>query len=394
MSNHLGSASLELNEAGDIISYEEYYPYGCTSYQAVDASIHAAAKRYRYTGKERDEETGLAYHGARYYACWLGRWCSADPVATLNRYDYVMNRPVILYDPNGRHPVVVGLVVVGMVIGGVMVSNTAHAPISEQQVAQIEPEGFIEGNARIVQGMALGGAVASGGALVVGGARALASMGPKVVVDSAKQLLTKEGLKEGAVTLSETAVEEVKEMAVEETLNSIKPGLGDIGGSVGPDIDLPVARRSPVEAGDAGTFRSLESDARPYDGTQHDHLPSNKSNQTRLENNLEEEFGVKATPEMKKFVRREGTAGETLDETHRETSPTYGGRVRGNFEQDALNPEAGFARDLDVWERENILRGVDPYKMSEEAAILEILREDELFDPVNAIVDTMRKENP
>ena len=37
-----------------------------------------SGKRYRYTGKERDEETGLYYHGARQYAAWLGRWTRAD----------------------------------------------------------------------------------------------------------------------------------------------------------------------------------------------------------------------------------------------------------------------------------------------------------------------------
>ena len=77
--NHLGSASLELDEQAQIISYEEYTPYGSTSYQAVEQGIKAAAKRYRYTGKERDEESGLEYHGARYYAPWLGRWTSCDP---------------------------------------------------------------------------------------------------------------------------------------------------------------------------------------------------------------------------------------------------------------------------------------------------------------------------
>src|SRR5262249_47324297 len=34
LGNHLGSASLELDDVGQIISYEEYYPYGSTSYQA------------------------------------------------------------------------------------------------------------------------------------------------------------------------------------------------------------------------------------------------------------------------------------------------------------------------------------------------------------------------
>lgn len=72
--NHLGSASLELDDKANVISYEEYYPYGCTSYQAVDKSIKVAAKRYRYTGMERDEETGLNYHPSRNTAPWMGRW--------------------------------------------------------------------------------------------------------------------------------------------------------------------------------------------------------------------------------------------------------------------------------------------------------------------------------
>ena len=104
LGNHLGSASLELDEAGRIISYEEYYPYGSTSYQAVDTSIKAAAKRYRYTGMERDEESGLAHHGARLYAPWLGRWTSADPaglVGGANLYAYVRNEPTNRVDPGG-----------------------------------------------------------------------------------------------------------------------------------------------------------------------------------------------------------------------------------------------------------------------------------------------------
>ena len=79
--NHLGSACLELDgsDAAAVISYEEYHPYGTTAYQARNASIRSAAKRYRFTGMERDEESGLGHHGARYYAPWLGRWLSCDP---------------------------------------------------------------------------------------------------------------------------------------------------------------------------------------------------------------------------------------------------------------------------------------------------------------------------
>jgi RHS repeat-associated protein len=103
-SNHLGSASLELNDMGEIISYEEYHPFGTTAYQAVNKNIKVAAKRYRYTGMERDEETGLAYHSARYYLPWLGRWLSADPIGIeggMNLYRYSSNNPVKLSDPSG-----------------------------------------------------------------------------------------------------------------------------------------------------------------------------------------------------------------------------------------------------------------------------------------------------
>ena len=78
LGNHLGSASLELDDHAQIISYEEYYPYGSTSYQAVRSQTETA-KRYRYSGKERDDESGLDYHGARYYAPWLGRWANLGP---------------------------------------------------------------------------------------------------------------------------------------------------------------------------------------------------------------------------------------------------------------------------------------------------------------------------
>jgi RHS repeat-associated protein len=65
-------------------------------------------KRYRFTGKERDAENDLYYHGARYYAPWLGRWTACDPVtspAGLTPYGYAACNPVRLTDPDGRDPV-------------------------------------------------------------------------------------------------------------------------------------------------------------------------------------------------------------------------------------------------------------------------------------------------
>ena len=144
--NHLGSACLELDTVAAVITYEEYYPYGATSYQAGRNVTEAKLKRYRYTGKERDSENGLYYHGARYYSPWLGRWVSCDPLSAspgsgpldgdphesvscdvgakqefqlggsdgqskdpslqrlpvLNTYDGLKNNPVIYFDPDGR----------------------------------------------------------------------------------------------------------------------------------------------------------------------------------------------------------------------------------------------------------------------------------------------------
>ncbi len=83
--------------------YEEYHPYGSTAWWA-GASGLVSQKRYRFTGMERDEETGLQCHGVRYYATWLGRWVSADPIGLgdgVNRYCYCHGGPQAGVDISG-----------------------------------------------------------------------------------------------------------------------------------------------------------------------------------------------------------------------------------------------------------------------------------------------------
>jgi RHS repeat-associated protein len=105
--NHLQCISIELDNNGALISLEEYHPFGTTSFQVNRSTDETSLKRYRYTGKERDEETGLYCHDARYYAPWFGRWTSCDPAEMIdgpNLFRYCRNSPVVLQDPNGCDP--------------------------------------------------------------------------------------------------------------------------------------------------------------------------------------------------------------------------------------------------------------------------------------------------
>jgi RHS repeat-associated protein len=104
LANHLGSASLELDGHCALLTYEEFTPYGNSTFQA-GSSAEVSLKRYRYTGKERDEESGFTYHGARYCAPWLGRWTACDSIGIgdgPNLYLFVKGNPIRLVDPNGR----------------------------------------------------------------------------------------------------------------------------------------------------------------------------------------------------------------------------------------------------------------------------------------------------
>ncbi|QCR35051.1 RHS repeat domain-containing protein [Nissabacter sp. SGAir0207] len=104
--DNIGSASLELDEQGQVIGKEEYFPYGGTAVWSARSNVEADYKVIRYSGKERDG-TGLYYYGYRYYAPWLCRWTAADPgfeIDGLNLFRMVRNNPLTLRDNNGCAP--------------------------------------------------------------------------------------------------------------------------------------------------------------------------------------------------------------------------------------------------------------------------------------------------
>jgi RHS repeat-associated protein len=104
LTDHLGSSSVVLDGTGALVNREEYTPYGESSFGSY------ARKRYRFTGKERDEESGLAHHGARSLLPWLARWSRPDPDTQhqdLSSYAYVAARPLTHVDPDGRNDVAV-----------------------------------------------------------------------------------------------------------------------------------------------------------------------------------------------------------------------------------------------------------------------------------------------
>jgi RHS repeat-associated protein len=130
--DHLGSTGEITLASGTIDKTTVYYPYG----GEISVNGPNFANNYKFTGKERDAESGLDMFGARYYGSSLGRFMTPDwaakPTAvpyamfgnpqSLNLYSYVNNNPTTTRDPDGH---VAG--VDDLVIGGIIVSAMAVA---------------------------------------------------------------------------------------------------------------------------------------------------------------------------------------------------------------------------------------------------------------------------
>lgn len=100
LENYLGSSCILLETNGALINKEEYFPFGETSCGSY------TKKRYRYSGKEKDEESGLYYYGARYYLPMSCRFTSCDPLKNsfpwYTSYVGFNNNPISIVDPSGK----------------------------------------------------------------------------------------------------------------------------------------------------------------------------------------------------------------------------------------------------------------------------------------------------
>ncbi|MBI3662049.1 MAG: hypothetical protein HY234_03240 [Acidobacteria bacterium] len=101
--NHLGSANVVTSSTGVIQDESDFYPFG-----GERTVTDTDPNQYKFTGKERDAESGLDFFDARYYGSNFGRFMSPDLLGghledpqTLNKYSYVRNLPTTLTDPTG-----------------------------------------------------------------------------------------------------------------------------------------------------------------------------------------------------------------------------------------------------------------------------------------------------
>ncbi|MCW8309651.1 RHS repeat-associated core domain-containing protein, partial [Sphingobacterium sp. InxBP1] len=105
LKDHLGNTRAVVDHSGTIKQIQDYYPFGMEMNQGN--ALNTASNLYKYNGKEKQVELGLDQldYGARFYDAEIGRWNVVDPLAQvfedLSPYNYGMNNPILMIDPDG-----------------------------------------------------------------------------------------------------------------------------------------------------------------------------------------------------------------------------------------------------------------------------------------------------
>lgn len=189
LADQVGTTQMELSAGGWPVWEGWFTPFGQEIINGGEQNVMGQVtadgtnNRYKFTGKERDTESGLDYFGARYNSSSMGRFMSPDYSMnsvilelpqSWNKYGYVLNRPLYASDPDGRCPWCVGAVVGGIIEGGVDIASQ----LAKTHGSFSKADGFSWGE---VGASTAGGAVAGALAVATGGA-SLVSSG---VLDSA-----------------------------------------------------------------------------------------------------------------------------------------------------------------------------------------------------------------
>jgi RHS repeat-associated protein len=157
--------------AGNVVNRYRYDPYG----NPIVGTTEAVANPWRYAAGYRDDETGFAKFGARYYDPSIGRWTQQDPSGQdANPYAYVGGDPINSVDPTGLSLCAIKTnnsedLDSGCVGGSLWKkAKTAAGYASGGLECGVAVAGTIEGAAGVAEGIALaaGGAVESGGASI------------------------------------------------------------------------------------------------------------------------------------------------------------------------------------------------------------------------------------
>jgi RHS repeat-associated protein len=103
LKDHLGNIRVTVNASGGVENADDYYPFGM---QMEGRSLAGSADgRFKYNGKELDNETGLLHYGNRDHDPRIGRFVKVDQFAEkypgLSPYSYAANNPMYFVDING-----------------------------------------------------------------------------------------------------------------------------------------------------------------------------------------------------------------------------------------------------------------------------------------------------
>ena len=252
--DHLGSANWITDVGGNPIQYIHYAPYG----ELIDnqqASGSWYDERYKFTGKERDRETGYDYFGARYLWSDAGIWTSVDPLAGdypwISPYAYGLNNPLKYKDPNGKWV---------QVVVGAAVSGAADVAL-QVGVNMLNGQSLLESakniDMRQVAGSALAGAIGVGVVSKVSQAAKIYKLG-KTGTSLAKTMAAPIGDAMGSVVSQEIATGNISSAQVKNDV---------IGGLVGNTAGKIKANSLKTTAGYKRALNQLDHAERVANGS-------------------------------------------------------------------------------------------------------------------------------